>query len=87
MGRLGGSVECLPLGSSLGRHRTVCGFKPLFGLCTDNSESAWDSLCLFLCPHTPTPTSVNSLSTINKHYKEKKKEGPKCGLGRSWEVS
>ena len=46
------SVKCPTLDFRSGHDLTVRGFEPRIGLCTDNAESAWDSLSLSpcLCP-------------------------------------
>ena len=60
------SVTCLTLDFGSGHDLTVHGFETPVGLCTDNVESAWDSLSSSLpLPHS-LALSLSLSLTINK---------------------
>ena len=55
------SVRQPTLDFDSGHDLTVCGIEPCLELCTDNTEPAWDSLSLSLCP-SPAGSLPLSLS-------------------------
>ena len=69
-GLMAQSVKHLILDFSSGHELVICEIEPLFGLCTDNFEPAWDSLSLSLSLPLPCSLSRSLSQGINKHLKK-----------------